>query len=281
MTLRTTFTALALVSLLSACGGGGGGDVADPQPLNPTIGGSDLATIQDQLGITADTNETMRAATINGGVLGNGQIYVDSALSSIRTSMDTASATLVTVPGAAQNVMNGAVARTRDGATVYYLPRPGSNMQVGMVHHNVVGDDAMAGVFGSETGANGMANRIVAGGTATYSGQVEYSRDVSNQVVSYNGQIGATVDFDNGSLTTSSGTLSKNTNTGGAATMALSGNGTFNGNGTITGSFATTSTDGNQTGTLNGSFYGDNGQNIGFILLAPNAVGGAILNENP
>ena len=281
MTFRTTFTALALISLLSACGGGGGGDdTIDPQPLNPAIGGSDLATIQDQLGITADTAQTMRSATINGGVLGNGQIYVDSGLSTIQTSMDSATATLVTRPGGAQNVMNGAVARTRDGATVYYLPRPGSNMHVGMVHHNVVGDNAMAGVFGSETDSTGMANRIAAGGNATYSGQVEYSRNISSQVVSYNGQIGATVDFDNGTLTTSSGTLNKNTDTGGAATMTLSGSGTFNGNGAITGSFATTSTDGNQSGTLNGNFYGADGQNLGFILLAPNAVGGAILNQN-
>lgn len=280
--MRTTpLFALALVSLLAACGGGGGGGDTGTVVDNPVIGGTDKNTLEDQLGLVANTADTMQAASISGGVLANGQVtLVDnpggltlrSSLNSLQTGLGGTNAV---------NVMNGTVARTRDGGTVYYLPRPNSDVHVGMVHHVAVGDDAMAGLFGNSTDPAGMGNRVAAGGNATYTGQVEYSRDLNNQVVSYHGQIGASVDFDNGTLSTSTGTLAKISDTGGAAGMTLSGNGTFNGNGIISGSFATTSTDGNQAGSINGSFYGANGQNIGLLLIAPGAVGGAILDENP
>lgn len=273
---RNSFIALAITSLLAACGGAGDGDSATDS--NPTIGGTDSATIQSKLGVTTEADSAMRVATTRDGRLSGGTVRqgtdparMTAQVGSLRTPLQGA--------GTTQTVMDGQVARNTSGGTVFYLPRSGSDMNVGMVNYNS-GYNAMVGVFGRETSSAAIGNRAAGGGSANYAGVAEYNRDDGAQIATYRGGIGANANFDNGALTYGSGTMDKISNTAGADTMTLSGNGTMNGSGAITGSFSTQTADGNQVGSTSGSFYGATGQNIGLIFVAPNASGGAILNES-
>lgn len=278
MTLRSTpILALALVSLLSACGGGGdaGGDTGTE---NPALHGTDLDTIQANLGIQKDgTAKAMRAGSTTGGSV-NADIAFNPETEKL--VMNGGGAQTPTYQGTNQSVMNGEVIRNSNGdGTVFYMPSVGSGMNVGMVT-TATGDRVVTGIVGEETNAAGMATRTGPGGTASYAGVATYARDLGPQVATYEGSITANVDFDAATLSYGTNTMNKNSDTAGANTMTLNGSGTFNANGGINGTFNTTTLDGSQNGSTTGAFYGANADNMGLIFLAPGAVGGAILNEN-
>jgi hypothetical protein len=275
MTLRSTpLFALALVSLLSACGGGGDSD-GGSETENPALHGTDANTIEANLGIEGDSS--MRAAsTMDGGVAATLTFNPETE----KLVMQGGGARTPTFEGASQEVMNGAIVRNTNGnGTIFYMPSVGSDMNVGMVT-TATGDRVVTGIAGRETNAAGMDTRTGPGGTASYAGVATYAREVGPQVATYEGSISANVNFDTSNLTYGTNTMDKTSDTGGATTMTLNGSGTFNGNGAITGTFSTTTLDGSQNGTTNGGFYGSNAGSMGLIFIAPGAAGGAILNEN-
>jgi hypothetical protein len=280
MALRSTpLFALALVSLLSACGGGGGGSTGGGTGTeNPPLHGTDLDTIEGNLGIAKNGDKSaMRAASTEDG----------SVSATIQFNSETEKLVMVgggvqtgAFEGTSQSVMNGAVVRNTNGdGTVFYMPSIGSDMNVGMVSIDN-GQRVVTGIVGRETNAAGMTTRTGPGGTANYAGVATYAREVGPQVVTYEGSISANVDFDTASLNYGTNSMNKTSDTGGATTMALNGSGTFNPNGTITGNFTTTTLDGAQNGSTEGAFYGADAGSMGLIFIAPGAAGGAILNEN-
>lgn len=285
MTTRmyTSLLALALVGTLSACGGGGGGggnDGGNGGGSTTPVAGSDLTTMQRQLGVTAGVNKAVRGATTYGGETA-GTLRVDTNPARMTSTFDDFNTRVATATTPTTAVMNGEVSRVNveGNGGVYYIPRTGSDMHVGMVHRST-GEVGMAGIFGNETSAAAMGARAAAGGTATYVGQAEYTQDQGVQASGYRGAITANADFDTGGLNYGTGAMTKFTDTGGAASMRIDGSGRFAGNGEIVGTYTTTpSTGSGSSGDTSGAFYGPNGQNIGMVFSGTNGAGAAILNE--
>lgn len=278
--LSSSILALALVGALSACGGAGSGDGAGGGNNGPTtpVAGSDLTTMQRNLGITAGVDKAMRGAiTTEGRQQGAVRVEVNPARMSAGYGDFQTPIVSSTTPTSV--VMNGEVSRVNGVDSTFYIPRTGSDVHVGMMHR-VSGDAGMVGIFGNETSASAIGARAAAGGTATYAGQAEYSQEVGIQTAGYRGQITATANFDNAGLTYGTGAMGKFTDTGGAASMRVNGTGRFAANGEIVGTYTTTPSSGTgASGDTSGAFYGPTGQNIGLIFSGSNGAGGAILNE--
>lgn len=271
--------ALAVVGLLAACGGGGGGDGASSAPQAP-VAGTNLSHLQNNLGLSANNDKRMRAATSYGKVV-DGSVKIEQNPARISATADGFTTPVIFSNNPTRPVMNGQVVRVDNGAsTVMYLPAAGSDMHVGMSHLNV-GEAGIVGIFGNESGAAPIGERAAAGGKATYVGQIEYSQEVSTvQATGYRGTINATADFDTGGLQYGSNNMGKFTDSGGPGSMRLDGQATFGPGGQIRGSYTTQPSSGTGTsGVTSGSFYGPDAQNIGMIFSDQTGAGAAILNE--
>lgn len=269
---------ISTVILLSACtGGSSNGGNTDSGSSTP-IAGTSMTTLERNLGITAGKEKRIRAATTFDNTR-SGTVRVDTNPARISASVG-GFTTPVGLERSVNVVMNGQVSRSNAPGHVFYVPRTGSDVHVGMVHLST-DDGAFAGIFGNETGSGAIGARAAAGGKATYVGQAEYSQDVGIQTAGYRGDITANADFDTGGLDYKTRSMELYSNTGGAKSMRIEGSGTFSGNGEIRGNYTTIPSSGTgASGTTSGAFYGPTGQNIGLVFKGDQAAGAAILDES-
>lgn len=295
-----TIGAMSLIAVLGACSSGGGGNgTGGPggggQVLYP-IENIDEATMENNVGIQDGVARTITGAVTRVGaadgrltmIYGSENDEGDRTDPRLDAGLNTPNGELTTEViiqnSTDQLIMNGQVVRSSaTEADIFYLPSAGSNTHVGMVRR-VTSDYGGVGIFGNRTSESDMATLRTNETVATYTGvaEVALNDDRLQDTHAYSGEITATADFDNNSINYNAPNMAINSNTGGSASMTLSGNGVISANGDINGTFNASTGGPVTTGTTTGGFYGPNAASAGLIFVDPNAdiAGGAILNQD-